>query len=84
MGRGTAQKNVYWEGGHCTYFLEGRNNWGEEKTYTERGGHHTFFVDGGTIKVGTQHNVERIFNKKNLYGWLGGWVDGWVGGWVFG
>ena len=39
------EKNVYWEGGHRTYF-----------------------VDGGTIGVGTPHNIDR----KNLYGQVDG------------
>ena len=21
-------KNIYWEAGHCTYFVDGGNNWG--------------------------------------------------------
>ena len=34
------------------------------------GGHRTYFVDGGTIRVGTPHNIDR----KNLYGRVGGWM----------
>ena len=33
-------KNIYWEGGHCRYF-----------------------VDRGTIRVGTQRNIERTPSK---------------------
>ena len=34
-------KNIYWEGGHCTYF-----------------------VDGGTIRVGTPHNIAKSRGTK--------------------
>ena len=44
---------------YCTYFLDGRNNWGEEKTYTERGDTAQTLLMGGTITVGTPHNIER-------------------------
>ena len=32
------RKNLYWEGGHRTYFLDGGDNWDGENPYTERGG----------------------------------------------
>ena len=44
---------------YCTYFLDGRNNWGEEKTYTEWGDTAQTLLMGGTITVGTPHNIER-------------------------
>ena len=44
----------------------GNNIYGE-------GGHHIYFVDGGTIRVGTPHDIDR----KNLYGRVGGWMGGW-------
>ena len=31
---------VYWEGGHCTYLLDGGNIWVGAKTYTGRGTPH--------------------------------------------
>ena len=40
-------------------FLKGGHNWGGGKIYAGRGGHRTYFVDGGTIGVGTPHNIER-------------------------
>ena len=36
---------------------------------------HTFLM-GGTIGVGTPHNIERIKVGTLLAGWLGGWVAG--------
>ena len=32
-------KNVYWEGGHPTYFLDGGHIWGGEKTLSDE--HHS-------------------------------------------
>ena len=43
-GRNTAQKNVYWEGGHCTYFLDGGTN-GVGGNINLEGGHHIYFVE---------------------------------------
>ena len=57
-------KNIYWRGGHRTYFLDGGNNWGGEKTYTGRGGHRTYFVDGGTIRVGIPQKIEKKYVNK--------------------
>ena len=28
------------------------------------GGHHTYFVDGGTIRVGTPHNIKRKYVRN--------------------
>ena len=53
-GVGTShRKNIY------TYFLDVGNNWGEEKTYTERGDTAQTLLMGVTITVGTPHNIER-------------------------
>ena len=44
---------------YCTCFLDVRNNWGEEKTYTEWGDTAQTLLMGGTITVGIPHNIER-------------------------
>ena len=36
MGGGTVGKKCKLQGGHPTYFLDGENNWGGEKTFTVR------------------------------------------------
>ena len=48
------RKNVYWEGGHRTYFLDWVNDWGREGGDTA----HTLLMRG-TIRVGTPHNIEK-------------------------
>ena len=41
VGGNPTGKNVYWEGGHCTKFIDGGNNWGGANTHTGR--------EGGTV-----------------------------------
>ena len=53
-------KNIYWEGGHRTYFLDWVNNWGGEGGDTAHA--HTLLIRG-TIGVGTPHKIE----SKGLY-----------------
>ena len=43
-------KNVYWEGGHPTYFLDGGNS--GEKTKTGWGAYSTYFVEGEQLGWG--------------------------------
>ena len=52
-------KNVYWEGGHPTYFLDGGNSWGGEKTLTGWG--HTAHT---LLMVGTPHYIEKKYVRK--------------------
>ena len=58
-----AKASNYIGGEHCTEKMyNGRgDNWDEETTY-KGGGHCTDFIDGGTIRVGTLHNIERKFS----------------------
>ena len=71
FGGGDKPKNIYWEGGHRTYFLDVGYDW-DGVIHIIGGGtqHHEYFVAGGTI------GVESLKRKQLMQwaGWMGRWV----------
>ena len=51
------------------------NNWGGKKHILGRGDTAHTLLMGGTIGVGTPHNIERIKVGTLLAGWLAGWLS---------
>ena len=67
MGGTPHRKNVYWEGGHRTYFVDKSNTWGGDTAQHRKmgGGHRTYFVDEGNKWGGdTAHQV--IYSVGNI------------------
>ena len=81
MGGTPHRKKYTRRGVHLSYFLDGGNNWGGEFINWEGGRGdtaHTLFI-GGTIGVGTPHNIERKnlaecgSTRPQTLRWSGGW-----------
>ena len=47
--------------GEAFLYILGLHTIGVGKPFIGKGGHCTYFIDGGTIWVGTPHNIERTY-----------------------